>query len=53
MIIDFITSPVKACVGRAKRHYTVTAKGVHVVTRAQRAFQSLLAGVEILGGSDA
>ena len=39
--------------GRAKRYYTVTAKGVHAVTRAQRAFQSLLSGLDILGGSHA
>ena len=39
--------------GRAKRYYTVTAKGVHLVTRTQRALQSLVAGVEILGGSHA
>ena len=39
--------------GRAKRYYTVTASGVHAVTRSQRAFQSLLSGLEILGGSHA
>ena len=39
--------------GRAKRYYTVTATGVQAVTDAQRVFQSLLAGLEILGGSHA
>jgi DNA-binding PadR family transcriptional regulator len=37
--------------GRAKRYYTVTAKGVRAIVRAQRAFHSLSQGLEILGGS--
>ena len=37
--------------GHAKRYYTVTAKGVQAVTRAQQAFQRLLAALELLGGS--
>lgn len=39
--------------GRAKRYYKVTGKGVRAVTRAQRAFQNLLVGLDILGGSHA
>jgi DNA-binding PadR family transcriptional regulator len=39
--------------GRAKRYYSVTARGVQAVTHAQRAYQSLLDGLELLGGSHA
>src|SRR6185295_19066930 len=31
--------------GRAKRYFTVTARGVRAVARAQRAFQRLLKGL--------
>ena len=37
--------------GRAKRFYTVTAAGIAAVTRAQRAFQNLLKGLKLPGGS--
>jgi PadR family transcriptional regulator, regulatory protein PadR len=39
--------------GRAKRYFTVTAAGIQAVTRAQRAFQRLLDGLNVLGGSRA
>ena len=36
--------------GRAKRFYTVTASGINAIARSQRAYQSLLDGLEIPGG---
>ncbi|MGH9384346.1 MAG: PadR family transcriptional regulator [Vicinamibacterales bacterium] len=39
--------------GRAKRHLTVTASGIRAVRRAQRAYQRLLEGLDVLGGSHA
>lgn len=39
--------------GRAKRYFRVTRKGAAAVARAQRAYQSLLEGLEILGGAHA
>ncbi len=39
--------------GRPKRYYEVSGKGLRAVSRAQRAFQSLARGLELLGGSDA
>ena len=35
--------------GRAKRYVTVTAAGIEAVTRAQRAYQRLLEGLDQLG----
>jgi DNA-binding PadR family transcriptional regulator len=37
--------------GRPKRYYEVTGRGVRAVSRAQRAFQSLLRGLELTRGS--
>ena len=34
--------------GRAKRYFTVTARGVRAVARAQRAYQRLLKGLVVL-----
>lgn len=39
--------------GRAKRYFTVTASGIQAITRAQQAYQRLLEGLDILGGSHA
>jgi DNA-binding PadR family transcriptional regulator len=39
--------------GRAKRYFTVTARGVHAVARAQRAYQRLLKGLVLPGGARA
>ena len=36
--------------GRAKRYFTVTARGVRGVARAQRAYQRLLKGLVLPGG---
>jgi DNA-binding PadR family transcriptional regulator len=35
--------------GRAKRYYTVTASGIAAITRAQRAFRNMLAGLTLPG----
>jgi DNA-binding PadR family transcriptional regulator len=39
--------------GRAKRFFTVTASGARALARAQYAFQRLLEGLDVLGGSHA
>jgi PadR family transcriptional regulator, regulatory protein PadR len=39
--------------GRAKRFFTVTASGAKALARAQHAFQRLLEGLDVLGGSHA
>jgi DNA-binding PadR family transcriptional regulator len=39
--------------GRAKRYFTVTASGIQAITRAQQAYQRLLEGLDVLGGSHA
>lgn len=39
--------------GRAKRYFTVTARGVQAVARAQRAFQRLMKGLVLPGGAHA
>ena len=39
--------------GRAKRYYEVSASGLEAVRNAQKAYQSLLRGLEILGGAHA
>jgi len=36
--------------GRAKRYYTVSGAGLKALQRAQSAYQSLLQGLELLGG---
>lgn len=36
--------------GRAKRFYTVTREGKRMVVEAQRGFQQLLTGLDLLGG---
>lgn len=39
--------------GRAKRFFTVTASGAQALARAQRAFQQMLEGLDILRGAHA
>jgi DNA-binding PadR family transcriptional regulator len=39
--------------GRAKRYFTLTKAGLAALIKAQRAYQSLLKGLELLGGADA
>lgn len=53
----FVTSrlgdPTPQRGGRAKRYYEVSASGLEAVRNAQKAYQSLLRGLEILGGTHA
>lgn len=53
----FVTSrlgdPTPERGGRAKRYYKVSAAGLDTVTRAQSAYQKLLKGLELLGGTHA
>jgi DNA-binding PadR family transcriptional regulator len=53
----FVTSrlgdPTPERGGRAKRYYKVSAAGLKAVERAQQAYQSLLKGLELLGGTHA
>jgi DNA-binding PadR family transcriptional regulator len=39
--------------GRAKRFYKVSASGLKAVKRAQSGYQSLLGGLELIGGTHA
>lgn len=39
--------------GRAKRYFTVTARGVRAVASAQRAYQRLMKGLVLPGGAHA
>jgi DNA-binding PadR family transcriptional regulator len=39
--------------GRARRYFTVTARGAHAVARAQRAYQRLLKGLVLPGAARA
>ncbi len=43
--------PTRERGGRAKRFYAVTASGARALDRAQRALQSMMEGLELLGGS--
>ena len=53
----FVTSrlgdPTPERGGRAKRYYAVSGAGLEAVQRAQQAYQSLLEGLELLGGNHA
>ena len=42
--------PTRERGGRAKRFYKVGAAGIKALNRARRAYQSLLEGLEVLGG---
>lgn len=39
--------------GRAKRYFALTKAGLAALVSAQRAYQSLLKGLDLLGGADA
>ncbi len=53
----FVTSrlgdPTPERGGRAKRYYKVSASGFKAVKRVQNAYQSLLTGLELIGGANA
>jgi PadR family transcriptional regulator, regulatory protein PadR len=53
MVASTYGDPTPERGGRAKRYFTVTARGVRAVARAQRAFRRLLQGLVLPGGARA
>src|SRR5271156_3253252 len=53
MVVSRMGEPTAQRGGRAKRYFKVTKVGTAAVTRAQRAYQKLLDGLEIAGGAHA
>lgn len=53
LVRSWLADPTPQRGGRAKRYFTVTRRGKTSVTEAQRAFQGLLKGLKLLGGSHA
>ena len=53
MVASRMGEPTAQRGGRAKRYFKVTKTGTATVTRAQRAYQKLLSGLPIIGGSHA
>jgi PadR family transcriptional regulator PadR len=53
LVTSRMGDPTRERGGRAKRYYTVSAAGLKNLKRAQNAYQSLLKGLELLGGSHA
>jgi PadR family transcriptional regulator, regulatory protein PadR len=53
MLTSRMGEPTAQRGGRAKRYFKVTKTGSVAVTRAQRAYQRLLKGLELLGGAHA
>lgn len=52
-VISRLGDPTPERGGRAKRYYKVSASGRQAVQRAQNAYQSLLAGLDLVGGANA
>jgi PadR family transcriptional regulator, regulatory protein PadR len=52
LLLSEMGDPTTQRGGRAKRFYTVTSKGKKCIAEAQKAFRRMLAGLEILGGTD-
>jgi DNA-binding PadR family transcriptional regulator len=52
-VVSRLGDPTPQRGGRAKRYFTVTKAGMEAVERAQRAYRSLMAGLDVLGGSHA
>jgi DNA-binding PadR family transcriptional regulator len=52
-VISRLGDPTPQRGGRAKRYFTVTKAGIAAVRRAQRAYQSLLDGLKIIGAARA
>jgi PadR family transcriptional regulator PadR len=50
MLTSRMGEPTAQRGGRAKRYFKVTKAGSAAVTRAQRAYQRLLKGLELVGG---
>ena len=51
LITSRMSDPTPQRGGRAKRHVTVTAAGIEALTRAVRAFERLLDGLNLARGS--
>ena len=52
-VISRLGDPTPQRGGRAKRYFEVTKAGIAAVKRAQRAYQSLLDGLNIIGAANA
>jgi len=48
LVVSRLGEPTPERGGRAKRYYSVSAEGIEAVERAQRCYQSLLDGLQIL-----
>ena len=53
LITSRMSEPTPQRGGRAKRHVTVTAAGVEALTRAMRAYERLLEGLNLVRGAHA
>ena len=53
LVTSRLGDPTSERGGRAKRYYKVSAAGLGRLKRAQQAYQCLLEGLELLGGSHA
>jgi DNA-binding PadR family transcriptional regulator len=52
-VVSRLGDPTPQRGGRAKRYFSVTRSGAQAVKRAQRAYRSLLEGLELLGDAHA
>lgn len=52
-VVSRLGDPTPQRGGRAKRYFSVTKSGAEAVQRAQRAYRSLLEGVDLLGRAHA
>ena len=53
LIQSRMSEPTPQRGGRAKRHVTVTARGMEALTRSVQAYERLLDGLNLLGGAHA
>ena len=53
LITSRMSDPTPQRGGRAKRHVTVTAAGIEALTRAVRAYERLLDGLNLVRGANA
>lgn len=51
LVKSHVGEPTPQRGGRAKRYYRVTPSGVEAITRAQHAYQRLLKGLKVFGGT--
>jgi len=52
LLVSRMGGPTTERGGRAKRFYVVTSNGKMRIAEAQKAFRKMLAGLELLGGTD-